>query len=108
MKTSEQTNEIATALAKAQTEMENPVFDSKNPHFGNKFASLAAVRNTVIPIFAKHGIGVTQDLTTEASGVGSVLRLSHSSGQWMEFGPLVMPLSKGDAQGHGSAGTYCK
>jgi hypothetical protein len=36
---------IAAALAKAQAEISNPGFDSKNPFFNSRYASLAAVRD---------------------------------------------------------------
>lgn len=108
MNRSEQTNEISKALAAAQAEMKNPAFDSANPHFRNKFASLAAIRNAVVPVFAKHGLSVMQELTTVDGGVGCLTIIQHSSGQWFEFGPLVMPATKSDAQGFGSAGTYCR
>jgi hypothetical protein len=102
-------NEIAKALAAAQCEMHNPAFDSQNPHFKNKFASLAAVRNAVVPVLAKHGISLTQDLTTVENGVACRTILTHSSGQQMIFGPLVMPVPSGaNSQQLGSAGSYCK
>lgn len=101
-------DKIAGALSKAQTEMSNPGFDSTNPHFRNKFASLAAVRNAVVPVMAKHGIFVSQDLSSVAEGVSCVTILTHSSGQQMRFGPLVLPVSKNDAQGFGSAATYAR
>lgn len=108
MKRSESSNEISTALAKAQAEMKNPALDAMNPHFRNKFASLAAIRNSIVPIFAKHGLSVNQELTSTDTGVACTTIINHASGQWMEFGPLVMPVSKNDAQGFGSASTYCK
>lgn len=99
---------IAKALAAAQCEMTNPVFDSANPHFRNRFASLAAVRNAVVPVLAKHGISMTQDLQTVEKGVACITILTHESGQRMTFGPLVMPATKPDAQGLGSAATYAR
>lgn len=106
---SEPTNDIAAALAKAQLEISNPKFDSVNPHFKNKFASLAAVRNAIVPAFAKNGLSVLQDLTTTADHRISCLTIIlHSSGQSMRLGPLVMPASKADAQGYGSAATYAR
>ena len=48
MNHSDQINELAAALAKAQAELRNPVFDSQNPHFKSKFASLAQVRETLL------------------------------------------------------------
>ena len=100
--------EIAKALAAAQAEMQNPGFDSTNPHFRNKFASLAAVRNAVVPVLAKHGISMCQDLATADGGVSCTTILTHSSGQQMKFGPLSLPASKADAQGYGSAATYAR
>jgi hypothetical protein len=102
-------NELATALAKAQADIQNPKFDSVNPHFKNKFASLAAVRNAIVPVFAKHGLSVLQNLTTTADhGIACETVLLHSSGQSMRLGPLTMPASKADAQGYGSAATYAR
>jgi len=100
--------EIAKALAAAQADMQNPSFDSQNPHFKSRFATLAAVRNSTVPVLAKHGISVTQDLQTTESGVACITTLTHASGQRMSFGPLVMPASKADAQGFGSAATYAR
>jgi len=108
MKRSENCAEISAALAAAQAEMKNPSFDSTNPHFRNKFASLAAIRNAVVPVFAKHGLSIMQELTSGEGSVACLTVVQHSSGQWLEFGPLAMPVSKNDAQGYGSASTYCK
>lgn len=99
---------LAKALVAAQAEMKNPAFDTTNPHFRNKFASLAAVRNAVVPVLAKHGISLTQDVTTIEGGVACLTILTHESGQYMEYGPLNMPATKQDAQGFGSACTYAK
>jgi hypothetical protein len=99
---------LAEALAKAQAEMSNPKFDKLNPHFKNKFASLASVRDAVIPVLAKHGIACIQDLTNVEGGVACTTILLHSSGQQINLGPLKMPVSKADAQGFGSAATYAR
>ena len=105
---SNERNEIGAALAKAQADMANPKFDKTNPHFKNKFASLAAVRDAVIPVLSKYGIACLQDLKNVTGGVGCTTTLLHSSGQSMTFGPLEMPVSKNDAQGFGSAATYAR
>jgi len=55
MKKSENICDLAFALAKAQSEMQNPQFDSKNPHFKSSYASLASVRNAVVPVLARNG-----------------------------------------------------
>lgn len=103
------TPKLFSALAKAQAEMQNPAFDSTNPHFRSKFASLAAVRKAVIPVLAKHGIAVCQDLTTTNDNrIGCTTILAHESGEMLRFGPLYMPATKPDAQGFGSAATYAR
>ena len=108
MNKSESIKELATALAKAQGEMKNPSFDSTNPHFKSQYASLAAVRNATVPILAKFGISVIQPLTATERGVSCAVILLHSSGEWIEFAGLEIPVSKGDAQGMVSAATYAK
>jgi hypothetical protein len=105
---SEPINELATALAKAQAELQNPKFDSVNPHLKNKFASLAAVRTAIVPVFAKHGLSIIQDLTAADASVLCTTILLHSSGQSTRVGPLPIPVSKADAQGYGSAATYAR
>jgi hypothetical protein len=99
---------IAAALAEAQLEIQNPPLDSTNPHFKSKFASLPGVRNAIVPIMAKYGIAVTQDLKNVPGGVACTTVLTHVSGEQMTFGPLDMPATKQDAQGLGSAATYAR
>lgn len=84
MNTSEQINEIAAALAKAQAEIENPTFNKTNPHFKSQYADLASVLNAVRPALSKHGIAIMQMSGMEEAGVVLYTRLTHSSGQWIE------------------------
>ena len=100
-------SELATALAAAQCEMTNPRFDKTNPGFRSKYASLAAVRDAVIPVLAKHGIAVIQNLTTTDGGIACTTMLLHKSGQSL-ISTLPMPSAKHDAQGLGSAATYAR
>jgi hypothetical protein len=99
---------LAGAFAKAQLEMQNPAFDAANPHFKSRFASLAAVRNAVVPCLAKHGIAIAQDITSVEAGVSCVTILMHASGEEKSFGPLILPVSKNDPQAFGSASTYAR
>ena len=107
MNSSDQINELATALAKAQGELENASKSSTNPHFRSKYADLAEVLNTVRPVFARHGLSITQFPSFESGVVSVETRLMHSSGQWLS-GVISAPVSKQDAQGVGSATTYCR
>ena len=107
MNKSEQINELATALAKAQGELENASKSSSNTHFKSKYADLAEILNTVRPVFALNGLSVTQCPSFEAGIVSVETILMHSSGQWMSS-VISAPVSKQDAQGVGSAITYCR
>ena len=107
MTTSEQVNEIAGAAAKAQHELKPAAKDAKNPHFNSRYSDLAAIIEAA-NVYAKHGIAIFQDVKTDEAGVSVATRLIHSSGQWLEFGPLAVPMAKRDAHGVGSATTYAK
>lgn len=104
---SDNINELATALARAQGEIENASKASVNPHFRSKYADLAECLNTVRPVFSKHGLAVTQFPSYENGIVSVTTVLTHASGQWMK-GVISAPVSKQDAQGVGSATTYCR
>jgi hypothetical protein len=107
MNSSATIKELASALEKAQAEMSNPTFDSTNPHFKSKFASLAAVREAVLPVLNKHGLSVTQFPKAEDGKAGCVNRLMHRSGEWLED-ECLLPLDKNNAQGAGSCITYAR
>lgn len=104
---SESIKELATALAKAQAEIENASKNANNPHFKSRYADLAEVLNTVRPVFSKHGLAVMQ-MPSFSDGVASVETLiTHSSGEWVA-NIASAPVSKQDAQGVGSALTYLR
>ncbi len=107
MTTTEQINEIAKAAAAAQAELKPALKDATNPHFKSKYADLASVVEAA-SVYASHGIAIFQDVTSGEGGVSVSTRMAHTSGQWIEFGPLTIPLSKMDAHGVGSATTYAK
>src|SRR5690606_12215510 len=53
-------------------------------------------------------LSILQDLTTSERGIACTTLILHSSGQRLVLGPLVMPATKQDAQGLGSAATYAR
>ncbi len=109
MKTSENIQEIAKALSVAQGQIKPASKDAANPHFKSKFSSLAAIWDSIRDPLSSQGLVVLQDITTEDKSVISVTtRIIHTSGQWVEFGPMCIPISKNDAQGMGSASSYAK
>ena len=108
MKTSEQVDLISAALVEMQAESTHANFDSKNPHFKSKYASLSEVIDTAKPVLAKHGLAVIQ-LPSFRDNIGHVLctRIVHKSGQWIEDEMRLNPI-KDDPQGLGSALTYAR
>lgn len=102
------TKNLNKALCDARLEIHNPKFDSENPHFRNKFASLKAVVDSTIPVLAKHGIAVIQDLQTIDGGIACYTHFCHESGEEKILGPLVMNATKSDPQGYASASTYAR
>ena len=105
MKTSEQINELATALAATQAEMKNAKLNKVNPHFKSRYADLAEIRDTVTPALTKHGIAIVQGTDTTDSGIVVVTKLVHKSGQWIES---RFPIAYDKPQTMGSAYTYAR
>ena len=105
MKTSEQINELATALSKAQAEITGAKKSSKNPFFKSSYSDLAAVCEAISTPFANHGLSYIQSPELSEQYIQVITRIMHSSGQWIE-GAVSLPPTKNDAQGYGSAITY--
>ena len=105
---SEQVNEIASALAKAQGEMQHAALDKVNPHFKSKYATLAAVCNACKSALSKHEIAFVQYSHDCENGVKVETVFYHSSGQWISAGILFVPADKFNAHGLGSALTYAR
>jgi hypothetical protein len=102
---------LYTALAKAQAEMSNVIKDSANPHFRSKFASLAAVRDVVIPALSAQGISIVQmPGNTEDGRVSIRTMLLHESGT-LDCGTVATTVTVrggNEAQALGSALTYLR
>lgn len=104
----ERKSEFWSAFSKAQAEISNPTFDSVNPHFKNKYASLAAIRNAILPCMNKHGISVMQDIQRTEKGIQCTTSFIHMSGEKYISQPMEIPVVKYDAQALGSAMTYAR
>lgn len=105
---SEQINELATALAKAQGQIRNAAMDRKNPHYKSKYADLASVWDACRGPLSANNLSVVQTMIRAESGQTElVTTLFHASGQWIR-GYLPLTPSKNDAQAIGSAITYAR
>ena len=107
MNRTESQQNLLAALALAQAELKNPHFDSTNPHFKSKFASLAAVRAAVIPVFSKHGLSVMQFPVADGHSAGCLTIVGHKSGEYVEE-PFMFPVDRPNAHGYASVVTYAK
>jgi len=102
---SEQINELAAALSKAQGSIKNAAKDSFNPHFKSKYADLASVIDATKEALAANGLAVSQMPEAVDGRVFITTMLLHSSGQWLSSTLMLIP-DKTNCQGIGSAITY--
>jgi hypothetical protein len=105
---SDQINELATALAKAQAKIRGAVKDSANPFFKSSYADLQSVWDAIREPLAANGLAVVQTTdTNEAGQLQLVTTLMHSSGQWIQGRFPILPL-KQEPQAIGSATSYAR
>lgn len=104
---SEQINELAAALAKAQSEIKGAVRESNNPFFNSKYADLASVWEACRTALTNQGIAVLQGPSAEGSVLSVTTELVHSSGQWARS-RLSTTLKDMTPQTVGSATTYLR
>ena len=109
MSQSEVINELASALSKAQGEMQAAIKDKINPFFKSSYADLGSVWDAARPVLSKYGLCVMQttELAADRNQVIMVTTLAHTSGQWMKSYLPLNP-SKNDSQGMGAAITYLR
>lgn len=109
MRTSENVDELAKALATFQATVP-PIVKSKTARAGSysyTYADLGAILDVIRDVAQENGLSVAQDVTGDSHGVSVSTRVLHTSGQWMESGPLFLP-AEGTAQAFGSAITYAR
>jgi hypothetical protein len=105
---SESITNLAGALSSFQGEVENPKNTANNPYFKSKYAPLNDVLNIVRPVLAKNGLSILQSPSGDGENIVVCTTLLHSSGEWIEFEPLILKADKATAQGAGSAITYAR
>jgi hypothetical protein len=107
METSETIGKIAEALSKAQSSMTGAKKASANPFFKSKYSDLSQVMEAISAPFADNGLSFVQSPGFDGERITVTTRIMHTSGEWIE-GTTVLPPTKNDAQGYGSAITYAK
>lgn len=110
MKTSETTGELFKALSAFQKDVKQPKKDANNPFFKSKYVPLENVIEVIHEAAGKHGLAeLTYPATSEDGmqhGVGVVI--THSSGEFIQFPPVLLKPAKNDPQGVGAALTYSR
>lgn len=107
---SEQINELATALAKAQGQMQHAIKDSVNPHFKSKYADLASVIDAIRVPLSENSLSFVQPVRIE-NGVNVLdTILFHTSGQWIKSSVAVNVdgVNKNLIQAFGSTLSYLR
>ena len=113
MMQSAEINEIAKALAAAQSEIRNPTktrtakIASAKGSYSYKYADIADVLDAALPVLSKHGIAVMQPTVIVDGSILVRTKLAHASGQWMESEYPVCAIN-GDHKAMGAAMTYSR
>lgn len=107
MEQSDTIKDLATALAKAQGEIEGAKKNSANPFFKSKYADLAECWDACRGPLAKNGLCLFQNPIVQEGKVVVEGLLMHSSGEWLK-GQLDMAPKAFDPQSIGSTITYAR
>ena len=102
---SENINELATALSKAQGRIVTAKKDKQNPYFKSSYADLSSVWDACRTALSDNGLAIVQAVQTTDNRMELVTTLAHSSGQWIKSQMPVIT-AKNDPQSIGSALTY--
>lgn len=100
-------SKLAAALARAQGEMQNAVFNRLNPHFKSRYADLAAIRDATIPALSKYGLSISHRFVLRENNFVLVAELCHSDGE-IKTSEYPLPNAPDKPQVMGSAITYAK
>ena len=104
---SEQINELAAALSKAQASITGALKDSANPFFKSKYADLASCWDACRKQLTDNGLSVIQTTDIVSDTVVVRTTLAHSSGQWVS-GILPVKTKDESPQAQGSGITYAR
>jgi hypothetical protein len=100
--------EIATAIIKAQKEMQTPKKGSTNPFFKNKYADLNDVLQAVLPALNNNSIALLQPLVSIEGKNFVRTVLMHESGQVFDSLTEIFTAKQNDAQSYGSGVSYAR
>jgi len=107
MRKSEQINELAAALAKAQAEIRGAKESKYNTFFKSAYADLGDVWNAIREPITKNGLSVAQTTEIENGAPIILTILMHASGQWMA-GAFPIKAKDDSPQSMGSGTSYAR
>lgn len=108
MEKSETIKELASALNKAQANLQVAKKGSENPYFHSKYADLLSVWEACREALVCNGLSVSQiaEMAPDGKAVLETI-LMHTSGEWIKGKLPLLPV-KPDPQAQGSAITYAR
>lgn len=109
--TSDNLDKLAPALVAAIAEMPALEMDGRNPYYKSRYTTLGAVIAATRDILARHGLAITQQVTSDPTGeaVGITTVILHESGQLMSWEAVVkIPLESNPGQEAGKLITYLR
>lgn len=107
MEKSDSIKSLAVALCKAQSEMGGAIKGKDNPFFKSKYSDLSSVVAAIKEPFSNNGLSYVQFPIEDGGRIGIETMLMHESGEYL-CQSFTVQLTKQDAQGAGSALTYCR
>lgn len=108
MEKSESIAKIATNLIKFRQGLQQPAKSADNPFFKSKYVMLEGVVKAIDDALKDLNMTYMQEVTSDGNQVSVSTILLDSSGEYIQFEPLSVPVSKNDAQAFGSAETYAR
>jgi hypothetical protein len=89
-------DQLGTALAKAQSEIEGAAKSVKNPHLRSKYADFLSVVEATRPALTSNGLSISQPITCVGNIPAINTILLHSSGQYISS---IMPIEVQEQKG---------
>ena len=108
MQKSESIKNIASNLIAFRKELKQPSKNANNPFFKSKYVMLEGVVKSIDEALDKLDMTYMQEVTSEGNQVSVSTILLDKSGEYIQFEPLSVPVTKNDAQAFGSAETYAR
>lgn len=94
MRTSENINEIAKAINSFRQAVKQPTKDGDNKFLKSRYVQLEGVVDAIDRALTDTGLAYTQEVVSEGNQVSVTTLILHSSGQFIELGPLSVPVAK--------------